>query len=1237
MDSSNFKVVCDHCDAKLANVFCHSDGAFLCPQCDAQVHSVNKLAQRHVRVPCHSCPVWAYREAKSRGRLLDMPLAASLTRNLQLDIFDGTIPCWPSNNASSVAMGTPQSDASSPQAAAAAPPANAGSPGSEVHAAPLHKASNSWPQNSALAMVASQPIPQPGLGWADQVDAVRTAAQFAISPFSNCSAGSLQTTVNARHPQPAAEQGSVQGAQVSTSAAAAQQHLSQAAQSQHSQHTLQRAASQEVMDAVDSMDVSLLLDTFGTPLDQMQDSKRKGEMPQQQQEQLQQQAQQPCLTPYQHAVAEPQLPSSALCSAASVPSTGMAVVAALGNPVGMSVTWAQQVQVQQQPEQFLLQQQQIMHEQLQLQQRQVQMNTAAIAAAAAGCLVSPNAFGVTSSEPMAVPAQRQQPAVRSMSGLSCLSQSGLSSSNTDGQQLGSARSSNTMLLQSLEQQITGAAPASTCPVPISLAGAVMPSAGTTVAAAAGWPSIEVTQRQLQQLQQQQQQVALQLLQKQQQQHQALQQLLQHSRPDELQRTSAISIGNGGPAATVLTTAAARRDINLRAGLGSSDPGIRRGRSLAQSPVSLQPSAAGTVFASPPCSLLDNLSGLGIGPSSIAAAAAVSAGVIPNNNLAAAAAASRLLPGTVGVTVAGPHQPLAATRSVDAAASSFGALPAAVVGSGGSTSVSPSNCNTLAGAVSERHLPLTAQQLAQQMVLPGSAPPALGLAATVSMFSRGGSCDLGESHLMRLSSDGYDAVLGAAAAANMRGGGMGILGLGGCDVDAAGVLTRLERPDGTYKELDPERAAQLNRQKRMLRMRALAEGAKKVRYECRKQLADTRPRVRGRFAKVNSSDALMEIGGSGVGKVACGVPTSSSGNITTTGSVVSGSACTAPPGIAYHGPSGGGSGWGLHGHASSQPHMQRIDEEGTSEGQSPLVMQPTACHSLPHQASSSDPDTGMADGSTAGEGAVAPMATGAIEACAGLSMLSGFGSAFGTDQRTQLLQVQEGSSHQQLQLRRAKSSSMMDGSRVFGSAPAGLLASCANASTTSAPDAGLAATTQDCAITEHDLAALGFEDLTQFSGGGFSNAENSNEDMDESAESMNDGNPARPVPRQGPGLEEHPSSQRPSVQAMLPQAVAQLSETPTLGATTIPPLQQHQHQMLRAQSLVVPKLTAAGSSLQPQPQAQAQLQIQQQQRLSVLDRPIMYGTDLSQFSAAQLSLLDSILTDQYRPSGPTSRH
>ncbi len=41
---------------------------------------------------------------------------------------------------------------------------------------------------------------------------------------------------------------------------------------------------------------------------------------------------------------------------------------------------------------------------------------------------------------------------------------------------------------------------------------------------------------------------------------------------------------------------------------------------------------------------------------------------------------------------------------------------------------------------------------------------------------------------------------------------------------------------------------------MNRMKACAEGLKRVRYECRKVLADARPRVKGRFAKTDCEPA-----------------------------------------------------------------------------------------------------------------------------------------------------------------------------------------------------------------------------------------------------------------------------------------------------------------------------------------------------------------------------------------------
>lgn len=76
---------------------------------------------------------------------------------------------------------------------------------------------------------------------------------------------------------------------------------------------------------------------------------------------------------------------------------------------------------------------------------------------------------------------------------------------------------------------------------------------------------------------------------------------------------------------------------------------------------------------------------------------------------------------------------------------------------------------------------------------------------------------------------------------------------------AQLVTRIERPDGTFKELDPERAMQLYRyrQKRMARLKAYAEGQKLIRYECRKVLADARPRVKGRFVKVDGDGGHAE--------------------------------------------------------------------------------------------------------------------------------------------------------------------------------------------------------------------------------------------------------------------------------------------------------------------------------------------------------------------------------------------
>lgn len=48
--------LCDFCKAARAVVYCESDSAQLCPQCDGYIHSANSLAHRHSRsLLCEKC------------------------------------------------------------------------------------------------------------------------------------------------------------------------------------------------------------------------------------------------------------------------------------------------------------------------------------------------------------------------------------------------------------------------------------------------------------------------------------------------------------------------------------------------------------------------------------------------------------------------------------------------------------------------------------------------------------------------------------------------------------------------------------------------------------------------------------------------------------------------------------------------------------------------------------------------------------------------------------------------------------------------------------------------------------------------------------------------------------------------------------------------------------------------------------------------------------------------------
>ncbi|KAG2499891.1 hypothetical protein HYH03_002179 [Edaphochlamys debaryana] len=1309
-----------------------------------------------------------------------MPLATQLSRNMTLDIFDGTTPgCWPATNPSSAAaMGTPQSDASSPQPTAGRNQGTAGSPGSPMPSG-LAQAANSWPQANGLACAASQPQSMPSQSMCDRpvspsADAAEAArAALVVSPFSTCS-GTLQASAQQPTHQ-GQERRSMQGA--TCKPVCSTQHTSQ--------QSMQRAASQEVMDAVDSMDVAMLLDTFGAPLDQVQEQ-RKTDMSQSQasnmqhqQQQLQEAQMMMAAAQQDYAQAQQQLAlAQAQAQAAGIPANIISQAQAQQQQqqqqqqqavsISCMPGWpsiAQQAQQQHQLAQQAQQQQAQAQAQAQQQQHQLQMQAAhqrqmqqqASASASMG-------MGMASSEPMAVPSHRQpgqQHAMRSLSGISCLS--GVSSNQNDN--LGSARSSNTMLLQSLGEQVAGSTPQA---LALNALGNVSNLVG-------GWPpDMQTAQRQLQALQQQHQMqtlqqqqqqaaaMAAQLAAQQQQQQQQQVHLLQRSLTEDLPRTSPINIGfqSGTTAATALAAAAARRDATLRAGLGLgmgaglSDPGFGgglRGASLAgslQHQVSLGTSTG--------CTL--DMAGLSMSsnPNLAAVAAAAAAGSASTNNLAAAANAVNVgvsaYPGGSGGGMAPNMAPSpsavlpAGGPSVDGAASSFGTAPAATVGSGGSTSVSPSNCNssfanTLAGsgAPSDRQaVPIPACN--GQVMLPGSAPPALGLAAasgpnaaalqaSISLNSRGGSCELSEAQLMRLSSDGMgDGTLagGGGSTSSLAGcGGLGGLGGLAFSTDDVTLVTRIERPDGTVRELEPERAAQLYRykHKRMLRMRALAEASKKVRTDPRKAAAcGQEGSKRGRFtleglhefAAGTHTPSTPVLASTTSLPALCSLPPNAcapSTSAATTMGAPAGSVCTVPAGPGYGNATVS---WQLaHGMSvgnHSQPLMQRIDEEGANEGSS---------------APSSMPQTQA--GTEAAAGLNACNVTVGVSAAAGNQMDPvAIARAFimgGTSVASLSTFSQQQQHHHQQELRRAQSSSVAELARhaaaVAAAAPqlppapgssASALPMLANSlGPNSFGPNSLEPPTQDCVITEDDLAALGFGDLPQFSGGVSGNGNNGKEDMDETAESNNDGSRGS-QPSSSGRAQQQQQQQMSLMQAQAQQALQQV-QAQAVAQAQAQALQQAQAQaaafqqaqaqaqalqqaaaiqQAQAQAAAIQQAQAQAVALQQaqaqaqaiqlaqqrmqqallqqaqaaqrhgkgmmapppppsqlqqqqqafaqqqqqqqqQQQLQMQQQQQQQQRLSVLDRPIMYGTDRSQFSAAQLSLLDSILTDDFKPA------
>lgn len=93
--------ICDACEAAPAAVTCSADAASLCIECDIQVHSVNPVASRHTRVPippilgqiCSSSSV--QRDDQLPGTMFDTENEiTALTMELNLEIDEEETDSW---------------------------------------------------------------------------------------------------------------------------------------------------------------------------------------------------------------------------------------------------------------------------------------------------------------------------------------------------------------------------------------------------------------------------------------------------------------------------------------------------------------------------------------------------------------------------------------------------------------------------------------------------------------------------------------------------------------------------------------------------------------------------------------------------------------------------------------------------------------------------------------------------------------------------------------------------------------------------------------------------------------------------------------------------------------------------------------------------------------------------------------------------------------------------------------
>ncbi|CAN6477495.1 unnamed protein product [Victoria cruziana] len=79
--------LCEVCESAPATVICKADSAVLCATCDADIHSANPLASRHIRVPVHQYNPAAF-DKLIRDNLRQSDKIAAINGGIKQDVED---------------------------------------------------------------------------------------------------------------------------------------------------------------------------------------------------------------------------------------------------------------------------------------------------------------------------------------------------------------------------------------------------------------------------------------------------------------------------------------------------------------------------------------------------------------------------------------------------------------------------------------------------------------------------------------------------------------------------------------------------------------------------------------------------------------------------------------------------------------------------------------------------------------------------------------------------------------------------------------------------------------------------------------------------------------------------------------------------------------------------------------------------------------------------------------------